>query len=188
MARPSICVVGTGYVGMATMIGLAQLGYGVRGYDILGDRIERLQRGIPPYREAGIEALLREHLAAGRLSFFAELADAACDAELIVIAVGTPTRDDGSADLSGLHDAIEQLVAVPFEGWPTVAVRSTVPPGTCDRLATVVEEFGELIYAPEFLREGSAVADFLSPDRIVVGARSPAAAVPYVRLFETLEK
>ncbi|MBD5657120.1 MAG: UDP-glucose 6-dehydrogenase, partial [Candidatus Eremiobacteraeota bacterium] len=91
----SICVIGTGYVGMASMIGLAELGWAVGGYDILPERIAKLQAGTAPYREAGIEEALRKHLATGRLAFFQTLQEAASQADLIVIPVGTPARDDG---------------------------------------------------------------------------------------------
>lgn len=186
--KRSICAIGTGYVGMASMIGLADLGWAVNGYDILPERIRKLQNGIAPYREAGIEDALRAHLATGRLAFFDSLEDAARDAELIIVAVGTPSREDGSADLSALYVAVEALVKLNLTTWPTVVIRSTVPPGTSDQLAKLFEGAGEVIYAPEFLREGSAVYDFLRPDRIVVGSDSTAAGVPYVRLFESLQK
>ncbi len=184
----SICVIGTGYVGMASMIGLAELGWAVNGYDIMPDRIRKLQVGVAPYREAGIEDALHKHLANGRLAFFESLEDGTRDTDLIIVAVGTPARDDGSADLSQLYAAMDALSALNLPNWPTVVVRSTVPPGTSDLLAKIVEGWGELVYAPEFLREGSAVYDFLNPDRIVVGSDSAPAAVPYVRLFESLQK
>jgi UDPglucose 6-dehydrogenase len=173
---------------MASMIGLAELGWNVNGYDILPDRVRKLQNGIAPYREAGIEEALHAHLANGRLVFFDSLEDATRNCELIIVAVGTPARDDGSADLSSLYAAVEALTKINLATWPTVVIRSTVPPGTSDQLAKVLEGIGELVYAPEFLREGSAVYDFLHPDRIVVGCDSAAAAVPYVRLFESLQK
>lgn len=185
--KRSICTIGTGYVGMASMIGLAELGWAVNGYDILLDRVRKLQNGIAPYREAGIEDALATHLGNGRLAFYESLEDAVAEAELIVIAVGTPARDDGSADLSMLHAAIDALGKLNLATWPTVVIRSTVPPGTSDQLARSVERWGELVYAPEFLREGSAVYDFLHPDRIVVGSGNAGAAVPYVRLFESLQ-
>lgn len=186
--KRSICIIGTGYVGMASMVGLAELGWAVNGYDIMLDRIRKLQNGIAPYREAGIEDALTTHLANGRLAFFETLEEATRDAELIIVAVGTPARDDGSADLSSLYAAVEALANLGLPNWPTVVIRSTVPPGTSDHLANLVKGWGELVYAPEFLREGSAVYDFLHPDRIVVGSDSAAAAVPYVRLFESLQK
>jgi UDPglucose 6-dehydrogenase len=187
MTRP-ICILGTGYVGMACMIGLAELGWTVHGYDIAPERIERLRAGTPPYREDGLPEALKRHVAEGRMHFFNSLAEAALGAEIVLVAVGTPSREDGSADLSALESAIAELAGVQFSAWPTIVVRSTVPPGTCDALAPFVEKWGELVYAPEFLREGSAVRDFLNPSRIVVGARKASIAVPYVRLFEALEK
>jgi UDPglucose 6-dehydrogenase len=173
---------------MACMIGLAELGYRVTGYDIATERIRKLQLGIAPYREAGIDERLRAHIDSKKLSFHESIRDAASESELIIVAVGTPARDDGSADLCALYSALEMLANIDYAAWPTIVVRSTVPPGTSDKLAEIVDGWGELIYAPEFLREGSAVPDFLSPDRIVVGCDSTAAAIPYVKLFESLQK
>lgn len=182
-----ICVVGTGYVGMACLIGFADLGHTVRGYDILSDRVERLRAGIAPYREAGLEESLRSHLAAGRLSVFDTLAEAAADADFVVIAVGTPSQDDGSLDLRALDVALTALSVLDPRRKPSVVIRSTVPPGTCDRLADRFRNLGHVLCAPEFLREGSAVRDFLHPDRIVIGADSPAVALQYAELFSAIE-
>ncbi len=183
-----ICVVGTGYVGMACTVGLAALGWSVAGFDIQLDRVEKLRRGITPYRETGIEETLRTYLDSGSITFEDELEAAAKDASIIIIAVGTPAREDGSADLSALDVALCELAKLPYKGRPTVVVRSTVPPGTSDRLAQRAERWADVVYAPEFLREGSAVEDFLNPDRIVVGSDTTATALPYVRLFERLQK
>lgn len=184
-----ICVIGTGYVGMACTIGFAELGWSVSGYDIAHDRIERLARGICPYREHGIESLLARNLAEGRVRFFTSLRDAARDAQIIIVAVGTPAREDGSADVSALYAAMHALSDIDFGGRrPTIVVRSTVPPGTSDLLNEIVGAWADLVYAPEFLREGSAVYDFMHPDRIVVGCLAPDDAVPYVRLLEALER
>jgi UDPglucose 6-dehydrogenase len=187
MNRP-ICIIGTGYVGMACMIGLAELGWTVHGYDISTDRIERLRHGQPPYREQGLQEALRHHVAHGRMHFFDSVAEAVRDTEIAIVAVGTPSHEDGSADVRALECVLAELSTIRFASWPTIVVRSTVPPGTCDRLAPLVERWGDLVYAPEFLREGSAVHDFLKPDRIIVGSRRPLIAVPYVRLFEALQK
>jgi UDPglucose 6-dehydrogenase len=187
-SRP-ICVIGTGYVGMACMVGIAELGRSVHGFDIATDRIRRLRAGIAPYREAGIEEAIRKHIDAGKMHFFEDLREAAIASDIVIVAVGTPAREDGSADLSAVFAVVEQLADVFAEGaWPTIVVRSTVPPGTCDALADIVDGWGELIFAPEFLREGAAVHDFLNPDRIVVGSSTVAAAVPYVQIFESLQK
>ncbi|MBV9103315.1 MAG: UDP-glucose/GDP-mannose dehydrogenase family protein [Candidatus Eremiobacteraeota bacterium] len=185
--RP-VCIVGTGYVGMACMLGLAELGWVVHGYDIVRDRIDRLRRGIPPYREPGLDEILRKHAETGRVRFFDDLEDAARDAMVIVVAVGTPARDDGSADIAGLRAALQALSEVEFAVRPTVAIRSTVPPGTTDQFAALVEQRCDLVYAPEFLREGSAVHDFLHPDRIVVGCTAPDAGLAYARLLQGLER
>jgi UDPglucose 6-dehydrogenase len=187
MDRP-IGIIGTGHVGVACMIGLAELGWTVHGYDIAPDCIKRLRLGTPPFREVGLAEALQKHIAAGRVHFFTSLKEAVGAAEVVLMSVGTPSRDDGSADLAALESALDELSTVPFSVWPTIVVRSTVPPGTCDRLAPFVEQWGELVCAPEFLREGSAVRDFLAPARIVVGARRPSISVPYIRLFEALQK
>jgi UDPglucose 6-dehydrogenase len=120
------------------------------------------------------------------MHFFDDLTEATRDVEIVLVTVNTPSRDDGSADLSYLESALKALSNVRFGAWPTVVIRSTVPPGTCDRFAPFVEHWGELVFAPEFLREGSAVSDFLTPARIIVGSRKASIAVPYVRLFEAL--
>jgi UDPglucose 6-dehydrogenase len=183
-----ICIIGTGYVGMASMIGLAELGWTVHGYDIAAERIARLRLGSPPYRETGLQEALQKHVARGRMHFFDSLEAAVRDSEIVIVTVGTPSQDDGSADLRALESVLADLSNVRFGTWPTIVVRSTVPPGTCDRLAPTVEGWGELAYAPEFLREGSAVLDFLAPARIIVGAPNASIAVPYVRLFEALQR
>jgi UDPglucose 6-dehydrogenase len=170
------------------MLGLADLGWKVHGYDIVPERVDRLRRGIPPYREPKLPELLQHHIEHRNVHFFDSIEEAASGAQVVIIAVGTPSREDGSADLSAVRAAVEMLGRVAFATWPTIVLRSTVPPGTTDSLAALVEPWGNLIYAPEFLREGSAVRDFLNPDRIVVGSATPAEAVPYVTLLERLQK
>jgi UDPglucose 6-dehydrogenase len=187
MAGPKICIVGTGYVGMASAIGLAELGWSVTGYDVIPERVLGLRSGITPYREAGIEDLLHRNLAAGRLDFLADHDEALHGAQIVIICVGTPATSDGSADLRALNASIRALRGTELAPNAVVAIRSTVPPGTSDTLATVLKGRAEVIYAPEFLREGSAVADFLCPDRTVVGASSVQAAARYAQLFETLQ-
>ncbi|MGP6190477.1 MAG: UDP-glucose dehydrogenase family protein [Vulcanimicrobiaceae bacterium] len=187
MARPKICIVGTGYVGMASAIGLAELGCDVKGYDIIPERVLGLRAGITPYREAGIEDMLRRNLEAGRLDFVADHDEAVHDAEIVIICVGTPSTSDGSADLRALNASIRALRNGPLAPDAVVVIRSTVPPGTSDLLAATLAGRAEVIYAPEFLREGSAVVDFLGPDRTVVGASSVQAAARYARLFEALQ-
>jgi UDPglucose 6-dehydrogenase len=175
---------------MACCVGLAMLGHRVQGFDILAHRIDRLRRGIAPYQESNIDDLLREQIAAGALAFSHSIDEAARDAELVLVAVGTPSHEDGSADLSALHGAMKMLAGVNFNQRPTVVIRSTVPPGTSDHIAETAEAWGDVTFAPEFLREGTAIVDFLDPDpdRIVVGGESIEAMDRYVELFASLEK
>ena len=178
-----ICIVGTGYVGMASAIGFAELGHYVTGYDIIPERARGLQQGITPYREPGIEEALRRHLVRDGIRFHDELEPAVRGADYVVIAVGTPAHADGSADLSALEGAIESLVPVLAEH-AVIVLRSTVPVGTSERLAARCQH--KLVYAPEFLREGSALVDFVKPDRIVVGATSTLVAAEYGSLLDAL--
>jgi UDPglucose 6-dehydrogenase len=178
-----ICIVGTGYVGMASAIGFADLGHSVTGYDIDVERVRGLQRGVTPYREAGIEEALRRNLAAERITFHEDLGAAGAGADYVVIAVGTPSLPDGSADLSAVHAAVEALVPVISKD-AVIVLRSTVPVGTTDRLADAHD--ATFVYAPEFLREGSALHDFLHPDRIVIGAEEENHAEGYAALLESL--
>ncbi len=182
-----IAIVGTGYVGMACVIGFAEFGHKVVGYDIMTERVHQLQRGITPYKEAGISEALARHLQGGSASFVEELATAVDGARFIIVAVGTPAQDDGSADLSGIHDVVTRLGALDLHG-ATVVLRSTVPPGTSEWVADKLRGKAEVAYAPEFLREGSAVPDFLNPDRIVVGAETAAVAARYGGLFVHLNR
>jgi UDPglucose 6-dehydrogenase len=179
----NICIIGTGYVGMASAIGFAELGHHVTGYDIVAERIRGLQYGITPYRETGIEEALRRHLVRDGIRFYDDLASAVRGADYVVIAVGTPSHADGSADLSAVEGAIASLAPLLPEG-AVVVMRSTVPVGTSERLAPKLKN--ELIYAPEFLREGSALIDFLNPDRVVIGASSVETAEEYGAILAAL--
>jgi UDPglucose 6-dehydrogenase len=181
-------VVGTGYVGMACLIGFAELGHHVRGYDIDPERVEKLRAGIAPYREAGLTESLQQHLATGRVNVFATLAESVAGVDFIVIAVGTPSLDDGSLDMRALDASLDALSALNLKQKPSVVIRSTVLPGTCDRFAARVRNIGPILCAPEFLREGSAVRDFLNPDRIIIGAETPQAADSYAALFAALDR
>lgn len=185
--RAKIAILGTGYVGTANAVGFAELGYDVTGYDTDARRIGALRLGIPPYREEGLAELLNRHLRNGRLTFVSDLASAVSDASFIIVAVGTPSDSDGSADLSHLHSAIAALRALPNTRPKIVVLRSTVPAGTSDRIAAEMPADWELLYCPEFLREGCAVGDFLHPDRTIVGAASERAARAYAGLLRNLQ-
>jgi UDPglucose 6-dehydrogenase len=186
--RAKICIVGTGYVGMASAIGFAELGYDVVGYDILPDRIAGLRAGVTPYQEAGITELLHKHLAQGRISFVGDFSAAADGARFVVLTVGTPSASDGSADLSGLYAAVDGILASDLSRSTVVVVRSTVPPGTSEAVAEKLRGRHTVVYQPEFLREGTAVHDFMHPDRIVIGASEHWAAIAYAGLFEPLRR
>jgi UDPglucose 6-dehydrogenase len=151
----------------------------------LGDRVRELQRGRTPYHEAGLSEALSRHLLSGAVSFTEDLAEAVDGAAFIIVAVGTPTTESGSADLSAVEQVFAGLSKLDLHG-AVVVLRSTVPPGTCDRIAEQLRDNAEIVYSPEFLREGSAVADFLNPDRIVIGGRSEAAMLKYADLLSPL--
>lgn len=178
-----ICIVGTGYVGMASAIGFAELGHRVTGYDIDIGRVRALQNGITPYRETGVEQALRRHLTNDSIRFYERLEHAVSGADYVVIAVGTPAHESGAADLSAVEAALAAIAPL-LEEHTVIVMRSTVPAGTSERLAAGLRN--EVIYAPEFLREGSALGDFLNPDRIVVGSSSSSAADAYGALFAAL--
>jgi UDPglucose 6-dehydrogenase len=177
-----ICVVGSGYVGLTTAACFAHLGHTVVCTDIDADRIERLDAGECPILEQGLDSLLREGLSGGRLRF-AVGNGAAADAEFVYLCVPTPQGSDGSADLSYIEAAAREIGPIIQPG--TVVInKSTVPVGS-----TLVVERAlgrsdvQVVSNPEFLREGSAVHDFLNPDRIVIGAEDQAAAIRVASLF-----
>lgn len=182
-----IAIIGTGYVGMACAIGFAEFGHQVVGYDILIERVRQLQRGVTPYHEAGITESLTRHLRTGSVRFVEDIESAVHGAAFIVVAVGTPSHQDGSADLSGVYDVIGRLARLNLRG-ATVVLRSTVPPGTSEWAADALRNNADVVYAPEFLREGCAVPDFLNPDRVVVGAESRLVAERYGDLFAHLSR
>lgn len=186
MNRAKVAILGTGYVGTANAVGFAELGCDVVGFDTDSRRIAALRVGIPPYREEGLAEQLSRHLRNGRLTFVPDLAMAVNDAAFVIIAVGTPSNGDGSADLSHLEAAIEALCALPDQRRKIIVLRSTVPAGTSDRIAASLPRGFELLYCPEFLREGNAIWDFLHPDRTIIGAGSERAARAFAGLVRSL--
>ena len=164
--RSTALVVGAGYVGLITAVGLAELGHCIHLVETREDRLALLRQGIPPIHEAGLAEAMGAAVAAGRLSVSAEPRG---DVDVALVCVGTPIGPDGQSDLSQLHDALSALEPVLDPATPLV-VRSTLPPGST-RLA--VEWSGvptsRVFTNPEFLRQGTALADFRSPTRIVLG-------------------
>ncbi len=185
-AREPIAVIGTGYVGLVTAAGFAELGSEVWCVDIDAEKIERLRRGEVPIYEPGLEELLERN--AGRLHFSTELAGALDHARLLFVAVGTPPTYSGDADLSAVHAVVD---AIPDSDRHALVMKSTVPCGTGAVLQRVLREQGrdglQYVSCPEFLKEGSAVKDFLHPDRVVVGDDGGWAGDAVVGLYAPLE-
>ncbi|AJE21246.1 UDP-glucose dehydrogenase family protein [Azotobacter chroococcum] len=176
-----VTVFGIGYVGLVQSAVLAEVGHDVLCVDIDEEKIERLSQGHVPLYEPGLETLVRENHAAGRLHFTTDAAEGVRRGEVQFIAVGTPADEDGSADLRYVL-AVAETIAEHMERHQVIVDKSTVPVGTADRVAARVAEVlarrgrEELTFAvvsnPEFLKEGSAVADCMRPDRIVIGTTS----------------
>jgi UDPglucose 6-dehydrogenase len=177
-----VAVVGAGYVGLVTAAGLAELGHTVRCIDVDERKVEALNRGEPPIFERGLQSLLRRNLGI-RLQATTDLAGAVQASELTLVCVGTPSRSDGSIDLSFVQQAAEQIgsALATTSGFHAVVVKSTVVPGTSDRVVRPACELSSgkrsgvdfgIGVNPEFLTEGQAVDDFMRPDRIVIGGDS----------------
>ncbi len=173
-----IAVIGTGYVGLVTGVGFAELGHEVTCVDVDAARIAALRRGEVPIFERGLPELLHRNARAGRLVFSTSTAEAVAGAKIAFIAVGTPSRPDGAADLRAVFDAAAEIGRA-LDGFTVVVTKSTVPVGTTDRVRGVIAEVASHPFAvasnPEFLKEGDALGDFLKPARVVVGADEPRA-------------
>ncbi|MBC7078977.1 MAG: UDP-glucose/GDP-mannose dehydrogenase family protein [Methanothrix sp.] len=175
-----IAIIGAGYVGLTTGAALAYLGHHVICAENDGRKLAALRRGMCPIREPGVEEIVRD--AGGRLLFTSEISEAV-KADVIMIAVGTPSREDGSADLRYVEGAAREVAEAMSDGRRyTVVMKSTVPVGTNrrvrDMIGEILSERGstaefQVVSNPEFLSEGQALRDFLYPDRIVVGADGP---------------
>ncbi len=186
-----ITMVGSGYVGLVTGVCLADTGNHVVGVDIDAGKVEALNAGRSPIYEPGLTELLQNNLHAGRVRFTTDLKDGVKQAEVVFIAVGTPPTEEGSADLAILNKVAGELAAA-VDNDLVVAVKSTVPVGTCEMLEELMNSAGRhkvvVVSNPEFLKEGSAIEDFLRPDRVVIGSDDAEAAelvrqlyLPYVR-------
>ncbi len=185
----NIAVIGAGYVGLVTAAGLASLGHAVRVGEADSHRVAALRAGETPIFEAGLPELLGEGVASGRITFHESNLDASADARLIFLCLPTPEGERGRADLSFIETVVDELASHVGEGTIFV-VKSTVPPGTVANLRKRLADrgsSGRVASHPEFLREGRAVADFLDPDRIVVGAFDPADAAVVAGLYEGLD-
>ncbi len=172
-----IAMIGGGYVGLVSAACFAEFGSDITVMEVDADKLAALRAGRMPIYEPGLEKLVSENVAAGRLAFTGDLGTAVHDTQAVFIAVGTPTRrGDGHADLSYVYAAAEQ-VARALTGYAVIITKSTVPVGTSRRIAEIVRtarpdlDF-DVASNPEFLREGNAIGDFMRPDRVVIGAES----------------
>lgn len=172
-----VAMIGTGYVGLVTGACFADLGHEVVCVDKDEGKVERLRRGEVPIYEPGLENMVQRNVEAERLSFTTSFAEAVPERDAVFIAVGTPTKEsDGSADLSAVHAAAREI-ARHLSGYTVIVDKSTVPVGTGDEVEAIIRDENpdahfDVASNPEFLREGSAIEDFMKPDRVVIGVNA----------------
>ena len=186
-----ISVVGTGYVGLVSGACFAEFGWDVTCIDKSSERIESLKQGIIPIYEPGLDDLVKRNVKAGRLSFSLDYAPFVEDSDAVFIAVGTPSRrGDGHADLTYVYAAAEEIAAH-LSGYTVVVDKSTVPVGTAKEVASIIRKANpkadfDIASNPEFLREGSAIGDFMRPDRVIIGVESEKAKAVLKELYRPL--
>jgi UDPglucose 6-dehydrogenase len=187
----NICVIGCGYVGLVTGAVFADLGNEVVCVDVVEEKVGQLNNGIMPIYEPGLQEMVQRNLADRRLAFSASLEVGMDKAEIIFICVGTPPKENGETDLSQV-EAAARGVARYLRRYTVIVNKSTVPVGTGDLVREIIEQNRrrdvdfDVVSNPEFLREGSAVQDALTPDRIVIGAPSRHVAMKLLELYATL--
>ena len=185
-----IAVIGTGYVGLVTGAGLADFGNDVVCVDVDVRKIDALRAGKIPIYEPGLDTLVNKNVSEGRLRFTTELAEAIRSARAIFIAVGTPPKPDGSADLRYVED-VAHSIAKEMNGPKLIITKSTVPIGTGRMIERIIDSYGNghkasIVSNPEFLREGSAIEDFMKPDRVVIGASDAESAEMMKEIYAPL--
>lgn len=188
----NIAIIGTGYVGLVTGTCFSEMGVNVTCVDIDAQKIENLKSGIIPIYEPGLEELVKKNMNARRLKFMTDLTDCLDDVEIVFSAVGTPPDEDGSADLKYVLD-VARAIGRNMTQYLVVVTKSTVPVGTAQKVKEAIQseldkrevtiEF-DVASNPEFLKEGSAVSDFMSPDRVVVGVENEKAKGIIERLYK----
>ena len=187
-----IAIVGTGYVGLVTGTCFAEIGVNVICVDTNCEKIEALKKGIIPIYENGLEEMVNRNVKAGRLKFTTSLESCLNDVEVVFSAVGTPPDEDGSADLSYVL-AVARTIGQYMNKYLLVVTKSTVPVGTAQKVRSVIQEEldkrevkleFDVASNPEFLKEGNAVSDFMSPDRVVVGVESERAQKLMTKLYK----
>ncbi len=171
-----ITFVGTGYVGLVGGAGISEFGHQVTCADIDQNKIERLKAGEIPIYEPGLESLVKQNVAKGRLHFSHDVPKSIQNADIIFVAVGTPQRSNGEANLSAI-ESVAKTIGENLNGYKIICTKSTVPIGTGKRIEEIIRSVNpnvdfDYVSNPEFLREGAAVKDFLHPDRVVMGTRT----------------
>lgn len=190
-----ICVIGTGYVGLVAGTCLADMGNDVICVDNDLEKLTKLNDGIVPIYEPGLEELIKANVTEGRLKFSSDLDNAVKQSLVCFIAVGTPQGQDGAANMQYVMDVAEGI-GKSIDGYKVIVDKSTVPVGTADKVTEVIKKYydGEfdVVSNPEFLKQGAAVDDFLKPDRVVIGSNSPKATAimqeVYAPFFRTASR
>lgn len=182
-----ITTIGAGYVGLVTGVCFSDFGYDVTCVDKDTGKIDQLKAGQMPIFEDGLEALVKRNVKAERLHFTTKLSDAAPNADVVFIGVGTPPAEDGSADLQYVMAAAKELAPL-LNGFTVIAIKSTVPVGTGDKVEALMRQVAPnadfaVVSNPEFLREGAAIADFTDPDRVIIGTTDERARDVMARLY-----
>ncbi|RKX83658.1 MAG: UDP-glucose 6-dehydrogenase [Spirochaetes bacterium] len=185
-----ICVIGTGYVGLIASVGLADFGNKIIGVDIDANKVDLLNKGISPIYEPGVERYLNRNLESGRLVFSTDIAKSIQISEVIIIAVGTPPKENGEADLSFVESVIKSI-AENLNSYKVVVTKSTVPVGTNKWIKEKLTAYApdkdfDVVSNPEFLREGKAAQDFFHPDRTVIGYESERAKEVMFEVYRAL--
>jgi len=184
-----ICVIGTGYVGLVTGVCMAALGNNVTCVDIDRKKISNLKKGILPIYEPGLDDLLKKNKK--RVKFTNSIKEGIADVQIIFIAVGTPPTESGEADLTFVKSVAKEI-GKNMKSSKIIVDKSTVPAGTGDIVESIIEEYSKGKYkfdvasCPEFLKEGSAINDFMNPDRVVIGAKRREAAEKVAEIFKPL--
>lgn len=181
-------IIGTGYVGLVSGVCFAENGNNVLCMDVDTRKIERLKKGDPVIYEPGLEELLVKNISEGRVEFTSSLKDVVQKSEVIFLCLPTPPYEDGSVDLTHVLDVCSKMSKY-INGYKVIVSKSTVPVGTCDKLkkliASKTRHKFDVVSNPEFLKEGAAVPDFMSPDRVVVGTKSKKAAAIMQELYSS---
>ncbi|WP_044749194.1 UDP-glucose dehydrogenase family protein [Bacillus alveayuensis] len=187
----NICVIGTGYVGLVSGVCFSDVGNYVTCVDIDADKIEKLKKGIIPIYEPGLEELVLKNIEKGRLSFTTDLAEGVEKAELVFIAVGTPPKENGEADLQYV-ESVARAIGEHLKDYKVIVTKSTVPVGTGRRIKEIIREAAghdnfDVASNPEFLREGSAIYDTMNMERAVIGVESKRAGELLVELHRPFQ-